>query len=145
MRRLRFLVVAASVLAACGGPTQSTPTAAPTFTPATLNRPSSPVTITLISPANGELVQGTSVHVVVMVSGGTVTRVYSTNISPTKGHVHLYLNNQLVYMSYTLHQDLPVNPGVLYSMYAEWVAADHYPFSPRDVTQTIYFRVAAAS
>ena len=27
-------------------------------------------------------------------------------------------------------------------MYAEYVAQDHFPFSPRDVTPTIYFTVA---
>jgi hypothetical protein len=141
MRRLAVVVLAAVVVTACGS---ATPAATPTLTPATQNRPTSPVTITLVSPTNSELVHGSSVHVVVTVSGGTVTRVYSTNISPTVGHVHLYLNNRLVYMSYTLHQDLPVNPGVLYAMYAEWVAADHFPFSPRDVTPTIYFRVTAS-
>ena len=104
----------------------------------------SPVKITLLSPTNGEVVHGNMVNVVVAISGGTVIAVYSTHISPTVGHVHLYMNNQLVYMSYTLHQALPVNPGVLYSMYAEWVASDQFPFSPRDVTPTIYFKVASS-
>jgi hypothetical protein len=142
MRRLTLLIVATLLVAACGSATSATPPASPTFTPATLSRPASPVKITLLSPTNGEVVHGNVVNVVVAISGGTVTAVYSTHISPTVGHVHLYMNNQLVYMSYTLHQSLPVNPGVLYSMYAEWVASDHFPFSPRDVTSTIYFKVA---
>jgi hypothetical protein len=29
-------------------------------------------------------------------------------------------------------------------MYAEFVGQDHYPFSPRDVTPTIFFTVAPA-
>jgi hypothetical protein len=29
-------------------------------------------------------------------------------------------------------------------MYAEFVAQDHFPFSPRDVTPTIFFTVAPA-
>ena len=98
--------------------------------------------ITLVSPTSGEVVHGSSVHVVVAITGGTVTPVYSTHISPTIGHVHLYLNSQLVYMSYTLQQDLPVNPGAEYAMYAEWVASDHFPFSPRDVTTKVYFSVS---
>ena len=145
MRRIALLICAAAALAACGGTPQPTQSLSPSLTPATSNRPPSPVQITLITPTKGEVVHGTSGHVVVSISGGTVTQQYSTHISPTVGHVHLYLNNQLVYMSYTLHQDLPVNPGVEYAMYAEWVAADHFPFSPRDVTPTVFFTVAPAS
>ncbi|MBV8195592.1 MAG: hypothetical protein JOY80_08695 [Candidatus Dormibacteraeota bacterium] len=144
MRRLMFLLSAAAVLTACGAAAATSPAATPTLTPATQNRPPSPVRVTLVSPTNGEVVHGSVVHVVVSISGGTVTKAYSTNISPTVGHVHLYMNNQLVYMTYTLHQDMPVNPGVEYTMYAEWVAADHFPFSPRDVTPRVFFTVAAS-
>jgi hypothetical protein len=100
--------------------------------------------MTLVSPTNHEVVHGQTLGVVVAVSGGTVEQNYSTNISPTRGHVHLFLNSQLVYMSYTLHQDLTVHPGLTYAMYIEWVASDHLPFSPRDVTQPIFFTVAAS-
>lgn len=133
---------AAVALSACGGATASTSTPIAGYTPATLSRPASAVQITLVSPTNGEVVHGASVHVVVSIAGGTVTPVYSTHISPNVGHVHLYMNSQLVYMSYTLQQDLPVNPGAEYAMYAEWVASDHFPFSPRDVTTKVYFSVA---
>ena len=140
--RILLLVTATAVISACGGSAGASPIGG--YTPATLSRPESPVQVTLVSPTNGEVIQGTTVHVVVSITGGTVTPVYSTHISPTVGHVHLYMNNQLVYMTYTLHQDLPVNPGTLYSMYAEWVAADHFAFSPRDVTSKIFFNVAAS-
>jgi hypothetical protein len=66
----------------------------------------------------------------------------SADISPTKGHVHLYLNNQLIYMAYTLQQAITVKPGLEYTMYAEFVAQDHFPFDPRDITPTIFFTVA---
>lgn len=144
MRRLTFPMLVAVLLTACGGAAQATPLSTPTLTPATLNRPASPVKVTLVSPTNGEVVHGSTVHVVVRISGGTVTPTYSTHISPTVGHVHLYMNNQLVYMSYTLHQDLPVIPGAEYAMYAEWVAADHFPFHPRDITATVFFTVASS-
>jgi hypothetical protein len=142
MRRLILLFLTAGLLVGCDAPSQVSAT--PTLTPSTLNRPASPVTITLVSPTNGEVVHGTVVHVVVAIQGGTVTPSYSTHISPTVGHVHLYMNGQLVYMTYTLHQDMPVNPGVSYSMYTEWVASDHFPFSPRDTTPPIVFTVAPA-
>ena len=86
--------------------------------------------------------QGTSVLVRVSVTGGEVTPTASGDVTPTKGHVHLYLNNQLIYMVYTLEESVSVKPGVEYSMYAEFVAQDHFPFSPRDVTPTIFFTVA---
>ena len=139
MHRLLLLAALAAVLSACG----STPMPTPSQTLNIGHRPASPVGVTLVSPTNGEVVHGDVIHVVVAVSGGTVEQNYSTNISPTHGHVHLFLNSQLVYMSYTLHQDMPVHPGLTYSMYIEWVASDHLPFSPRDLTQPIIFTVAA--
>lgn len=142
MRPWIVLALAVTMLSACGGATASTSTPIAGYTPATLSRPATQVQITLVSPTSGEVVHGSSVHVVVSITGGTVTPVYSSHISPTVGHVHLFMNSQLVYMSYTLQQDLPVNPGAEYSMYAEWVASDHFPFSPRDVTSKVYFSVA---
>ena len=81
-------------------------------------------------------------HVAVSIQGGSVTQVTTTNISPTVGHVHLYLNGKLVYMAYTLEQDMTVQPG-LYNLYAEFVAADHFPYNPRDVTQHIAFQAVS--
>ena len=121
-----------------------TATAYPTPSGGVGHRPSTPVKITLLSPANAAVVHGTSVVVKVSVTGGIVTAVTNSDITPTKGHVHLYLNNQLIYMSYTLQQPITVKPGLEYSMYAEFVAQDHFPFSPRDVTPTIFFTVAPA-
>ena len=146
MRRFPVLLVVLVALAACGGSPPSAGATPPpaTLTPATTNRPASDVKVTIVSPTNGQVVHGTSVHVVVTVTGGTVTPSYSTTISPTVGHVHLYLQGQLVYMSYTLSQDLPVSPGLSYQLYAEWVAADHFPFSPRDITPTVVFSVASS-
>jgi len=133
-----------SAASADGG--SGTPASTPYPTPSggLGHRPSTPVKIALVSPTSGELVHGTSVLVKVSVTGGIVTAVTTGDITPTKGHVHLYLNNQLIYMSYTLQQAIPVHPGVEYSIYAEFVAQDHFPFSPRDVTPTIFFTVAPA-
>ncbi|HVC03685.1 MAG TPA: hypothetical protein VND88_03320 [Candidatus Acidoferrales bacterium] len=137
-------ITACGSLAADAGSGTPAPTPYPTPVGGLGHRPSSPVKITLLSPVNGSTVHGTSVLVRVSVTGGEVTPAVTGNITPTKGHVHLYLNNQLIYMSYTLQQEITVHPGVEYSMYAEFVAQDHFPFSPRDVTPTIYFTVAPA-
>jgi hypothetical protein len=145
---LVILTALAMLLTACASASASDPTGTPAPTPYPTpvgglgNRPSSPVKITLLSPTNGAVVHGTSLLVRVSIVGGIVTKTVSAVISPTKGHVHLYLNNQLIYMAYTLSQEITVKPGLEYSMYAEYVAQDHFPFSPRDVTPTIYFTVA---
>jgi hypothetical protein len=137
-------VTACGSVAADGVVRTPAPTPYPTPSGGLGHRPSSPVKLTLVSPVNGSSVHGTSVLVRVSVSGGEVTPTVTSDITPTKGHVHLYLNNQLIYMSYTLQQEVTVQPGVEYSMYAEFVAQDHFPFSPRDVTPTIFFTVAPA-
>ena len=142
---LLVCMTACGSAAADGGPTGSG-TAAPTPYPTPVgglgHRPSTPVKITLLAPASGEVVHGTTLVVKVSITGGVVTTATTSDITPTKGHVHLYLNNQLILMSYTLSQPISVKPGLEYSMYAEFVAQDHYPFDPRDVTPTIFFTVA---
>ena len=131
-----------------GGDPSSSATAAPTPYPTPSgglgHRPSTPVKISLLAPTNGEVVHGTTLVVKVSITGGMVTTVTTGDITPTKGHVHLYLNNQLILMSYTVSQPITVKPGLEYTMYAEFVAQDHFPFAPRDVTPTIFFTVAPA-
>ena len=144
MTTVLLAATACGSVAADGGSGTPAPTPYPTPSGGLGHRPSSPVKITLLSPVNGSTVHGTSVLVRVSVTGGEVTATVTSDITPTKGHVHLYLNNQLIYMSYTLQQGITVKPGVEYSMYAEFVAQDHFPFSPRDVTPTIFFTVAPA-
>ena len=64
----------------------------------------------------------------------------TTAIRPDEGHVHLYVDNALVSMNYTLTQDLPVHPGT-YVIRVEFVAADHAPFSPRVISPDVFFTV----
>jgi len=150
MRRPFLLLLTALLvgLAGCSSATAQGPSGTPGPTPYPTpvgglgHRPSTPVKITLLSPTNGEVVHGTTLDVRVSISGGVITTVTTGHITPTKGHVHLYLNNQLIYMSYTLSQPITVRPGFEYSMYAEFVAQDHFPFDPRDVTPTVFFTVA---
>jgi hypothetical protein len=135
-------ITACSSATADGRSGTPAPTPYPTPVGGLGHRPSTPVKITLINPTKGEVVHGTTLVVKVSITGGVVTTVTTGDITPTKGHVHLYLNNQLIYMSYTLSQPIAVKPGLLYSMYAEFVAQDHFPFEPRDVTPTVFFSVA---
>jgi hypothetical protein len=137
MRSLFCVVTVLIMMCACG----SSPTSTATPTP-NASRPSSPVKISIISPTNGEVVHGTTLDVVVAISGGEIVKTTSTHISPTQGHIHLYLQNQLIYMAYSLSQVVPVQPGVTYSFHVEFVASDHRPFDPRDVSPTIFDSVA---
>jgi hypothetical protein len=152
MRRPILVLLTAVLVSvtACGSAaadgTSGTPAPTPYPTPSggLGHRPSTPVKITLVAPSSGEVVHGTTLVVRVSITGGVVTQVTTADITPTKGHVHLYLNNQLIFMSYTLSQPITVKPGLEYSMYAEFVAQDHFPFAPRDVTPTVFFTVAPA-
>lgn len=137
-------LTACSSATADGTSGTAAPTPYPTPSGGLGHRPSTPVKITLVAPTSGELVHGTTLVVRVSITGGVVTQVTTADITPTKGHVHLYLNNQLIFMSYTLSQPITVKPGLEYSMYAEFVAQDHFPFAPRDVTPTVFFTVAPA-
>ena len=56
--------------------------------------------------------------------------------------MHLYLDNTLVYMQYSLQQDLPVPPGT-HVLRAEFVASDHVPFDPRVWSQSVVFTVTS--
>jgi hypothetical protein len=111
----------AIAVVACSGPGAS-----PTLGP----RPSSPATVHIAEPENGATISGTSVHVVLELVGGRIVPETTTSLRPDEGHVHLYVNGVLVSMNYGLEQDVPVQPGTL-AIKAEFVAADHAPFSPR--------------
>ncbi len=119
----------ALLLAACAGPTV-------TLTPAASAgsslgpRPSSFATIEFLEPEQGATVTGAAVHVVIDLQGGVIVTEATQAIRPDEGHLHLYVNNQLVSMNYGLEQDVPVNPGTIV-IKAEFVAADHAPFNPR--------------
>jgi hypothetical protein len=103
-------------------------------------RPSSPATVSIVEPAAGARVTGTSVHVVLSLAGATIVQATTTTITPTTGHVHLYVDNQLVSMNYGLEQDIPVTPGS-HVLKAEFVAADHAPFNPRVFSAQVIFTV----
>ena len=139
---LAAFVVAALGVAACSTPAATAPP--PTLTPASSStlgpRPSSEATVQIAEPVNGATVVGDSVHVVLKLTGAKIVTETTTNIRPDEGHVHLYLNGQIVSMNYGLEQDLPVTPGT-YVFRAEFVAADHAPFNPRVESAEVVFTV----
>jgi hypothetical protein len=138
-RRARTAILAASAVlavvgAACGGSGSGGPSsnAAPSA------RPSSTATISFISPTDGEVVSGASIPVKIELTGGKVVPQTSTDIRPDEGHIHLYLDDQLVSMNYGLTATLTDVPPGTHLLRAEFVAADHVPFDPRDFTQVAF-------
>jgi hypothetical protein len=144
--RLAAPAIAAVLVAACsrpGAPTQAPTGAAATHPPASGSlgpRPASPAKVEIVQPAANMTVTGTTVHVVLKLTGATIIQETTTNIRPDQGHVHLYVNNVLVSMNYGLEQDIPVQPGSI-ALKAEFVAADHAPFSPRVWSPDVVFTV----
>jgi ABC-type Fe3+-hydroxamate transport system substrate-binding protein len=145
-RPLLLVVVAALVAAACGpsSPSASASPSAAAFAPygsyAPAARPSTTAKVTIVSPTPNEVITGNTVHVVVNVTGATIVDDTNEDIRPDQGHVHVYLDNALWYMQYSLTKDIPVNPGT-YTIKAEFVANDHFPFNPRDWSDQVFFTV----
>ena len=88
----------------------------------------------------GESVTGGVVHVVVSLTGATIVSATTTNIRPDQGHIHLYVDNNLVSMNYGTQQDLPIAPGT-HILHVEFVASDHVPFNPRVISPDVVFTV----
>ncbi len=144
LKRPLAATMAIFLVTACGsgGPTAS-PTStgyAPFESYVPSGRPSTPAVVTIVSPAPNEVITGNTVHVVVKVTGATVVDDTNEDIRPDQGHVHLYLDNALWYMQYSLTKDIPVTPGT-YVLKAEFVANDHAPFNPRDWSTQLFFTV----
>ena len=142
LSRSAAAVVLAAIVAGCSGSPASVPAigAGPSAPVASGKRPSSPAVVTIVQPMSDESVTGTSVHVVLSLTGAQIVSATTTNIRPDQGHVHLYVDNVLVSMNYGLEQDLPVHPGT-YVLKAEFVAADHAPFDPRVWSPEVFFTV----
>ncbi len=136
-----LLVTVVALVAACSAPAApTTPSTAGPSGSAAVGRPASPAVVTIVNPASGATVTGSTVHVVLTLTGAQIVSATTTNIQPDQGHVHLYVDNVLVSMNYGLEQDLPVHPGT-YVLKAEFVAADHAPFNPRVWSPEVFFTV----
>ncbi|HLB77847.1 MAG TPA: hypothetical protein VJO72_12500 [Candidatus Dormibacteraeota bacterium] len=118
--------------AACSkGSSASTPTP-------TGPRPSTTAHVQILSPTNGQVVRGGTVQINVALTGAKIVRATSRNIRPDQGHLHVYLDNQIVGMNFGLTDTVGgVKPG-LHILRVEFVASDHLPFNPRVFTSVTF-------
>jgi len=124
------LCVLAISAAACGGSGGGSG-GSPSPTPTSTQRPSSPAKIAIVSPKSGAVIHGTSLKLVLSLKGARVVKPTTTHIVPTQGHVHVFLDNKIISMTYGLTQTVGgLTPGT-HVLQAEFVASDHLPWDPR--------------
>jgi len=106
--------------AACGGD-EVTPQS---------ERPASTATMSIVEPAQGAVIEGNRMRVVISLENARIVPEATRTIRPDEGHMHLSLDGQLSTMTYGLDQEIEVEPGN-HILQAEFVAGDHAPFNPR--------------
>jgi hypothetical protein len=104
-------------------------------------RPATDARLAIVSPTHGQVFRGdpADVPVRLALTGGRIVPFTSSRLVPNEGHIHLLLDGQLISMSYSADQTIPLSPGA-YRLEAEFVAVDHGPFNP-PVTASVTFRV----
>jgi hypothetical protein len=101
-------------------------------------RPSTTAKLAILSPVNGQAIKGSNVPLRVSLQGARIVPATSTNIVPNQGHLHVYLDDAIVSMTFGLRQTIPnVAPGQ-HVLRVEFVASDHLPFDPRLFTSVVF-------
>jgi hypothetical protein len=142
-RPVRMVLLAAAcaglLLSACGGGSAAVgPSVSATVSP----RPSSPAKLTILSPRDGQVIRGGTVSVRIRLVGAKIVPATTTHITPTQGHLHLFLDDKIVSMNYSTSDVLhDVAPGQ-HTLRVEFVASDHLPFVPR-VFAAVVFEVTS--
>jgi ABC-type glycerol-3-phosphate transport system substrate-binding protein len=130
---IAFGLALALALAACGGSGDGGSGATgTTSTPS--ERPSSTAELSIVSPAVGDVVHGSTVDLRVKLRGAKLVPVTTTDIVPDEGHLHVILDDKLISMTEGLEQSIPDVPPGDHRITVEFVASDHAPFDPRVVT-----------
>lgn len=113
-----------------------------TATTASGPRPATTATIAIERPAPGAIERGETLDVVLRLDGGEIVDVTSPELTPETGHVHLSIDGTVVSMTTGLVQPVSLvglDPGE-HTLLAEFVAADHAPFDPRETATVTFVR-----
>jgi hypothetical protein len=113
--------------------------------PASGARPASTASLAFREPVDGEVGTGDRLPVTLDLQGGRITDRTSTDLDPSVGHIHLSLDGRLVSMTSTAATvvDLRELPPGTHTLEAEFVAADHGPFSPRVLARVSFTKGGA--
>jgi hypothetical protein len=133
-RSLVLVFGLALALAACGGSDAGGGDGAAGATTTPSARPSSTAELSIVSPAVGEVVHGSTVDLRVKLQGAKLVPSTTTDIVPDEGHLHVILDDKLISMTEGLEQSIPDVPPGEHRITVEFVASDHAPFDPRVVT-----------
>jgi hypothetical protein len=111
----------------------------------TADRPSSTAELEILTPVEGQQVSGSFLDLVTQISGATVVDADVTEVTPDTGHVHVYVDDQLMSMAYAPTQRIPVDwlergPHIVR---VEFVAADHAPFDPPVEASVTFVKMTA--
>ena len=139
----RNLVIAfglALALAACGGSDDGGGDGASGSTSTPSERPSSTAELSIVSPAVGDVVHGSTVDLRVKLQGAKLVPATTTDIVPDEGHLHVLLDDTLISMTEGVEQSIPDVPPGDHRITVEFVASDHAPFDPR-VIAVVAFEV----
>jgi hypothetical protein len=109
-------------------------------------RPTSTATLAIRQPEAGSSVDDGRLEVVLDLEGGTIVDDASADLAPDTGHIHVTVDGRLVSMTYGVVQVVDVRslPPGEHELRAEYVAADHAPFSPR-VVASVAFRTEGSA
>jgi hypothetical protein len=101
----------------------------PTWSPI---RPRSDAHVRIVLPTPGEIVRGDSLEVDVDLIGARIAPLTSTTVSPTTGHLHVFIDGALLSMASAADTRVDISglPNGRHVLRAEFVAADHGPFRP---------------
>jgi len=129
-KSLLYVLAAMLLIGACSSKSSSTNS---------VGRPRSTATLSILEPKSGAELSTRTVVVQLTLVGGTITKIVTTNIQPNVGHIHIRLDGRTITLLGSLTDPVPVTPGP-HIVEAEFVAADHGPFSPR-VLSAVSFTV----
>jgi hypothetical protein len=104
-------------------------------------RPSSNARLVIVSPRSGVVLAGNpaTVRIRLRLIGARIVTYTSSYLVRDRGHIHLFLDGDLLAMLYGTSTTTYAYPG-RHRLEAEFVAVDHGPFSP-PVTASSAFRV----